>query len=181
MILRPIVPKSYDDTYLRPPNTRIGERACACGSRCLCQTLAEMRHGEESELAFIGTEFLLPDERTKFLAGDGLPLRRKKCLVCTRYWTNFIYISARTDPAFSVSAAPIGVQAFGNTVGTPDEAEPPDLAELGRTMGEMPASASIVHARDGYKPDAMLFVDEEFAQSSRASREGARLASVNGR
>ncbi len=37
----------------------------------------------------------------------------------------------------------------------------------------MPQSASPVHARDGYRPEAMLFVDEEFVASSRAAREGA--------
>ena len=38
-------------------------------------------------------------------------------------------------------------------------------------------SASPVHASDGYKPEAMLFVDEEFAASSRAAREG-QLATI---
>lgn len=49
-------------------------------------TMARLRHGPDTNLAFIGTEFLLPDEREKFLAGQGLPQRRKKCLPCTRYF-----------------------------------------------------------------------------------------------
>ena len=69
------------------------------------------------------------------------------------------------------------MQAFGNVVGAPpalgaDDNTPPDLAELGRSMTELPVNASVVHATDGYKPEAMLFVDEEFASKSRAAREG---------
>ena len=82
----PIVPKSYDDAYLRPPNTQIGERACICGDACICKLMAKWRHGPESTLGFVGTEFLLPTEREAFLGGQGLPPRRKKCLVCTRYF-----------------------------------------------------------------------------------------------
>lgn len=65
------------------------------------------------------------------------------------------------------------MQAFGNTVVAPPAPEDaPDLAELGRTMEELPVNASPVSSTDGYKPEAMLFVDEEFAASSRAAREG---------
>jgi hypothetical protein len=174
----PIIPFSYDASYLRPPNTRIGERQCACGDKCICLFLARWRHGSDTPLAFIGTEFLLPAEREQFLAGSGLPPRRKKCLVCTRYLQNLIYIQCRTDPNFKVTGGALDMQVFGNVVASPphNENSPPDLTELGRTMAEMPMSASSVHARDGYKPEAMLFVDEEFATTSRASREGASAA-----
>ena len=171
----PIIGFSYDASYLRPANTRIGERACACGDKCISLFMARLRHGPDTPLAFVGTEFLLPAERERFLAGNGLPPRRKKCLLCTRYFQHLLYLQCRTDPNFKVSSAPLDVQVFGNVVGAPasNENDPPDLAELGRAMTELPMSASSVHARDGYKPEAMLFVDEEFASSSRASREGA--------
>lgn len=75
---------------------------------------------------------------------------------------------------------PIGMQTFGNPVAptadddddNDNENKPPDLTALGRAMVELPHSASTVSATDGYKPEAMLFVDEEFATTSRASREG---------
>ena len=192
----PEIPKSYDDGYLRSNNAQIGERPCACDAQCLCTLLAKHRHGPDTDLAFVGTEFLLPDEREAFLSGRGLPPRRKKCLVCTRYFQTYLYIKARardsnlprmdggartlatlaqarTDPNFRVTAAPISMQAFGNTVAAPPpEAERPDLDELGRSMAELPVSASPVSSTDGYKTEAMLFVDEEFAASSRAAREG---------
>lgn len=82
----------------------------------------------------------------------------------------YLYIKARTDPSFRVTGAPIGMQAFGNMVA--EDATAPDLDELGRAMTELPVNVSPVSARDGYKPEAMLFVDEEFAASSRAAREG---------
>ena len=69
-----------------PPNQRIGERQCVGGDRCLCSHMAQCKHGDDTDLAFIGTEFLLPEERATFLAGNGLPARRKKCLICTRYF-----------------------------------------------------------------------------------------------
>lgn len=174
----PVIPFSYDASYLRPPNARIGERQCACGDKCICLFMAHLRHGPDTNLAYIGTEFLLPTEREQFLAGNGLPPRRKKCLLCTRYFQNLLYIQCRTDPNFKVSSAPLDMQVFGNVVGTPssDENNPPDLTELGRSMAEIPMNASTVHARDGYKPEAMLFVDEEFATTSRASREGSTAA-----
>jgi hypothetical protein len=178
----PVVPKSHDDSYLRAANPQIGERSCISGDNCLCAHMARLKHGADTDLAFIGTEFLLPSERTLFLAGNGLPTRRKKCLVCTRYWQNYIYIQARTDPNFKLSSAPIAMQAFGNTVGPPlpvatsGDSTPPDLVELGRSMTELPINSSIVHATDGYKPEAMLFVDEEFASNSRAAREGSLSA-----
>ena len=101
----PVVPKSYDDQSMRPPNTRIGERACVCGETCICAFLAKLRFGPETEYAFVGTEFLLPDERERFLAGQGLPERRKKCLLCMRYFQHYNYLSARTNPDFRVGGA----------------------------------------------------------------------------
>jgi len=169
----PIVPKSYDDTYLRPAQERIGERACVCGDACICMLMAKWRYGPGNALGFVGTEFLLPAERQTFLEGKGLPPRRKKCLVCTRYFQSWIYWKARTDNNFKVTGAPIGMQAFGNPVAIGTLATPPDLDALGALMAELPVNASPVSSTDGYLPEAMLFVDEEFATSSRAAREPA--------
>lgn len=174
----PVVPKSFDDAMLRPPDTRVGERQCACGDRCICTLMARVRHGPDTNLAFIGVEFLLPSERATFLAGNGLPPRRKKCLVCTRYFVNYMYIKARVDPTFRITGTPIAMQAFGNPVlpHSVDTSTDAELAALGDTMRELPASASPVLSHDGYRSDAMLFVDEEFVANSRAGREGAFAA-----
>ena len=106
----PVIPFSYDASYLRPPNTRIGERQCACGDKCICLFMAKLRHGEDTDLAYVGTEFLLPTERETFLAGNGLPARRKKCLICTRYFQNLLYIQvcyARTTQTDARPAFPV--------------------------------------------------------------------------
>jgi len=100
----PVIPFSYDASYLRPSNVRIGERPCACGDKCICLFMAKLRHGSDTDLAYIGTEFLLPVEREKFLAGNGLPARRKKCLVCTRYFQNLLYIQVCHAPTTQTDA-----------------------------------------------------------------------------
>ncbi len=168
----PVIGKSYDDSYLRPANQQIGERECACGAACICLSMARVRHGPESDLAFIGTEFLLPTERAAFLAGRGLPPRRKKCLVCTRFLMTHLYVQARVDPNFKVSSAPIGIQTFGNATLPSDASGTDGDPWSGQAMADLPHSVSRVLSEDGYRADAMLFVDEEFASARRASREG---------
>lgn len=49
------------------------------------------------------------------------------------------------------------------------------MDDIGATMADMPISVSPVVASDGYKADAMLFVDEDFART-RAAREGSLTA-----
>ena len=60
------VPKSYDDASLRPPDTSNGERPCNLNERCICVWMARWRYGDDTDMAFIGTEFLLPSERAAF-------------------------------------------------------------------------------------------------------------------
>ena len=172
----PVVPKSWDDGYLRPPNAQIGERGCACDKMCLCVLMAKHRHGDENELGFVCTEYLLPTESEAFHSGRGLPKNRKKCLVCTRYFQTYLYWQARTDPNFNMASAVVSMQAFGNVVAAP-ALEPPDLEHLSASMHDLPINASPVCTLDGYKPEAMLFVDEEFCGSSLAAR-GGRMATL---
>ena len=180
----PVVSKLYDDAMLRPPNKRIGERACACGDRCIAKFLAELRHGKDSELAFVCTEFLLPSEQEAFVNNGTLPPRPKKCLLCTRYFTNYLYFQARSDPTFRMSLCNVDVQSFANKIESPASAEgaegaeateatdPIDYAELTRVQRQGPASVSKVLTKDGYKPCASLFVDEEFV-AKQAGRDNS--------
>ena len=170
----PVVPKSFDDQCMRPPNTRIGERACVCGESCICAFLAKLRFGPETEYAFVGTEFLLPAERERFLAGSGLPERRKKCLLCMRYFQHYNYLSARTNPEFRIGG-PVQLQAFENAVLDAVEAPPntgaDEANEAARaTHHDLPTHTSPVASSDGYLPSAMLFVDEQW-MNTRAARE----------
>ena len=82
----PVVPKSHDDLMLSPAKEDIGERPCVNKDACLANVIAHVRYGIESDKAFVCKEFLLPDQHTKFLAGEGLPQRRGKCLLCARYF-----------------------------------------------------------------------------------------------
>jgi hypothetical protein len=170
-----VIPKSYDDASLRPPKVR--ERECVLGKNCVCRVLASLRHGDSSPLAFVCTEFLLPEERAKFNSGEPLPVRRKKCLLCTRYFTHFLYVSARTDPGFKLEN--MQLQSFGNVVASMPSASdaPTCMAELKQSMENMPHALSNVSTRDGYLSSAMLYVDEGFVNDVPiARREFATLA-----
>jgi len=149
-----VVPKSYDDEMLRPPNTAIGERACCFGNRCICVWLARWRYGDDTDMAFIGTEFLLPSQRAAFQKSGTLPATNGKCLVCSRYVHTYIYRCARADPTFQPSAK-IPLQAFGNS--------------LGMACGDdVPTHSSVANDSDGYRSEAMLFVDETWADTAAA-------------
>lgn len=148
------VPKSHDDLMLRAPETSLGERPCSLGERCICVWMARWRYGEDTDMAFVGTEFLLPSQKAQFLHNGKLPSPPGKCLVCSRYFHTYIYKLARTDPTFCANAS-VPLQAYGNVLGT----------EKGESI---PTHSSVVHGSDGYSPEAMLFVDESWADSTAA-------------
>ena len=83
-----------------PANTSIGERECVCGQRCLCSFIAKVRYGHETDKGFVCKEFLLPRQYKDFLDGKSLHAIRGKCLVCLRYFVNYLYIlvSAHSKP-----------------------------------------------------------------------------------
>jgi len=146
-----VVSKSYDDLQLRPPNEALNERQCCLGDRCICVWLARWRYGDDTEMAFVGNEFLLPSQRKVFEETGALPPTQGKCLVCSRYYHTYIYRLARSDPTFRANCT-VPLQAFGNAL-TPQ-------------AGEMfPTHSSIIHGEDGYSSDAMLFVDEGFTDT----------------
>jgi len=149
-----VVSKSHDDLFLRAANPDLGERSCCLGDRCICVWMARWRYGEDSDLAFVGTEFLLPSQREAFLADGSLPPTPGKCLICSRYMHTFLYRCARSDPTFRPSAD-IPLQAYGNS--------------LGFAKGEsVPTHASVACDADGYRQEALLFVDEEWTNTAAA-------------
>ena len=156
-----VVPKSHDDEMLRPPNTSIGERACCLGNRCICVWLGRWRYGETTDMAFVGAEFLLPSELATFRKSGALPVTNGKCLVCSRYTHTYIYRLARADPTFQPSAK-IPLQAFGNSLGV-------------ACGDDVPTHSSVANDSDGYRSEAMLFVDEAWADTSVARGEMATM------
>lgn len=149
-----VVPRSYDESMLRMPNASVGERPCSLGERCVCVWLARWRYGDDTKKAFVGTEFLLPSQQRTFDDSGVLPATPGKCLLCTRYFHTYMYRLARSDPTFDAGQT-VPLQAYANAVG---------VAE-GR---EFPTHASPVNSGDGYAPEAMLFCDEEWANTSAA-------------
>lgn len=122
------------------------------GEKCICVWLARWRYGDDTERAFVGAEFLLPSQRRAFDEAGALPAIPGKCLVCTRYATTFLYRLARSDPAFRGNVR-VPVTAFGNAMLEGDS---------------VPTHASLVNSEDGYRRDALLFVDEAWADSPAA-------------
>lgn len=161
----PVVPKSHDDLFLSPPKSSIGERECVCGSKCLAMFIARIRYGPDNKQGFVCKEYLLPDQYKNFLDGKGCPPQRQKCLLCMRYFLNYTYIMARTDSNFTMKA-PMAMQTFTNPV----ECDVPSREDILGGSHDLPTNTSLVMCKDGYKPQAMLFVDEEFAQH-RSQRE----------
>lgn len=138
----------------RPPNLTIGERPCCFGDRCICVWLARWRYGDDTDMAYMGTEFLLPTQAFEFKKSGKLPPTNGKCLVCSRYVTTYIYRCARADPTFKPDVK-IPLQAYGNS--------------LGVVSGEdLLTHASVANDADGYRQEAMLFVDEQWADTSAA-------------
>lgn len=152
-----IVPKTHDDLFLRPPNLSINERPCCLSNRCICVWLARWRYGDDTDMAFVGTEFLLPTQLKDFKQKGTLPSPPGKCLVCTRYVQTYIYRCARGDPTF-VPSEKIPLQAFGNALGV-------------ESGDNVPSHASVANDADGYRQEALLFVDEQWSDTA-AAREG---------
>tara|TARA_Y100000385_G_scaffold221283_1_gene230955 strand:- start:3166 stop:4062 length:897 start_codon:yes stop_codon:yes gene_type:complete len=146
-----IVPKTHDDLFLCPPNQAIKERPCCLGNRCIAVWLARWRYGDDTDLAFICKEFLLPSQLKEFNHKGTLPSPHGKCLLCTRYVQTYIYRCARGDPTFRPDRR-IPLQAFGNALGV----------ECGENV---PSHASVVNDSDGYRQEALLFVDESWADT----------------
>ena len=149
-----IVPKSHDDLFLAPPNQEVNERPCCLGNRCIAVWLARWRYGDATDYAFICKEFLLPSQMEAFTQKGALPSPPGKCLLCTRYVHNYIYRCARADPTFKPDAK-IPLQAFGNSLGV-------------ESGDGVPSHASVVHDADGYRSEALLFVDEAWAETEAA-------------
>ena len=141
-----VVPKPHDDAYLRPPNVAIGERPCCLGDRCICVWLARWRYGDDTDMAFIGTEFLLPSHAAEFKESGKLPHTNGKCLVCSRYVHTFIYQCARADPTFKPSAS-IPLQAFGNALGVEAGENLPTHASVANDCRRLPAGGAALRGR----------------------------------
>ena len=151
-----MVPKAHDDLFFRPAKPDLGERPCINGEKCVCRWLAIFRYGEETDAAFVCREFLLPSQLNEFQSSGKVPKAQGKCLMCARYFTAYTYTLARNMPSFSPKSS-ITIQAFGNKIGV----ESPE--------DEAMTHSNAVGGEDGYRPDAMLYVDEKWT-STAASR-----------
>ena len=150
------VSKTHDDLFFRRPNADMGERACINNEKCVCRWLAIFRYGEETEKAFICREFLLPSQLKEFHVSGKMPKSQGKCLMCARYFTAYTYTLARNSPSFCPKSC-IAIQSFGNLI----ESKSPEDDVLGHS--------NAVGGQDGYRADAMLYVDEKWTDTA-ASR-----------
>lgn len=180
----PIVDKSYEDSFLRPPRVQMGERPCVLGSRCICRMMARIRYGPENTMGFTCVEFLLPSERAKWLGGGGLPMQCGKCLVCLRYFVTYMHEMAESDEEVlaalesfrvqrhanpesacektSTVAAPAAKRARGGSRSAdasnenPLASADPQWHDLHVTADELPRHANAVGVTNGYRPDVLI-------------------------
>lgn len=150
------VTKAHDDLFFRRAKPDLGERPCVNGDKCICRWLAIFRYGEETDAAFVCREFLLPSQLDDFQKTGRTPKVQGKCLLCTRYFTSYVYTLARNVPDFCPKSC-IAIQTFGNAI------------ECANPEDEAATHANAVGGADGYRADVMLYVDEKWANTS-ASR-----------
>ena len=101
---------------------------------------------------------LLPSQAAEFKKSGKLPHTNGKCLVCSRYVHTYIYKCARADPTFKPNAK-IPLQAYGNSLGV----------ECGENI---PTHSSVANDSDGYRQEALLFVDEVLRRFSEVDQDG---------
>jgi len=153
-----IVSKTYDDDFLRPANSENGERECVNGEKCVCRWLSIFRYGEGSNYEFVCREYMLPSQQHEFKTTGKYSKTHGKCLLCTRYFTSYIYVLARNSPTFSPTS-PIHLQAFANKI----YCESPQEEALSHT--------NEVGTAEGYRQSVMLFVDERWSSMRSARSE----------
>jgi len=114
-----VIPRSYDNSMLRPPDEAVGERPCVNDKRCFCYFLGKLRHGEEDPRTFVCTEYLLPKEQKAWREGSmRLKECRTKCLICKRYYMHATFLRINTEPDFRASMSGKMLQEFRNDIAT---------------------------------------------------------------
>ena len=168
----PVIGKTYEDSYLRPAVS--GERSCCLEDQCLCNFIARVRYGNgQAKQCFTGAEFLLPEQRRRWLEGGSLPEPQGKCLVCIRYFVTYCYLRLGSDPHLSeaLKRGGISMQTHAN----------PKISTLSQdtdgTLRTDDGNALITHCNtvsntDGYLPQAMLQMDPSFV-NQRISRQSS--------
>lgn len=97
----PTVGRLHDEMFLRAADTRIGERPCCVGDRCMGRFIAILRYGENTDMAITLREYLLPGEEQVFRSSGKLPHTTGKCLLCMRYFTTYRSYRFESFPAMA--------------------------------------------------------------------------------
>lgn len=153
-----MVSKGHDDQFLCRADYELGERDCVVGDKCICRWMGVFRFGEDTEKSFVMKEWLLPSQLEVFRETGKNPATQQKCLLCTRYFASYTYHLARSCPTFRATS-PMQLTLFANEVYNCNP------------CSEVPAICNETGNVDGYRPDAVLYVDESFADTQ-AARDG---------
>ena len=98
----PLVTRVYEESYMREP-MRPGERSCVMGNECECMFI-------NPNNAFIGVEFVIPDE-------DLDTQTPQMCVLCSRACTQQLFY----DVVFDNTTFQGTIQRFGNMHSIPNE------------------------------------------------------------
>ena len=148
-------PRAGTTRTWRPPNLAVNERACNLGNRCICVWMARWRYGDDTDLAFVGAEFLLPSQREVFDRKRASCPRRRASASCARATCTPTSTAARaatrpSAPTRRSRCRPLGTRS---------------ASRRARTCRGTRASCN---DSDGYRQEALLFVDEAWADTAAA-------------
>ena len=146
-----VVPRSFDNSMLRPPDEAVGERPCVNDERCCCHWLGKLWHGESDPRTFVCTEYLLPKEQKAWRDGTmRLPECRRKCLFCQRYWLHGIFLRLKSEPDFRANMSGKLLQEFRNEMGT-------HTCDVETSDGYPKSCLLSINEKDGLSDPVMMF------------------------
>lgn len=141
-----VVPRKYEELFLKEPGTYNGtrERRCAMDSQC-----EGLKIPNTSNDGFILKEFLLPSETKELERSGRLPKERKLCLMCKRAQIAKMYINIRAD-GFGCRKDVI-LQDYRNLVNTEGEYYLRDTILSSENIYQGLLDPVVLHTRTSYR------------------------------
>ena len=156
----PVIPKSHDDLFLKPAKKQIGERIASAETVASLALLHKFDAARTQTWPSQTRSFSCP-KLTQTFSTDAAcrPALQVPALLSLLLQ---LHLLARSHgSSFKIENTPLGVRVFSNACVDPPQPMKEEAQHLEKTQKELPTHASLIACKDGYKADAMLFVDED--------------------